>query len=175
MDRAPENHYPTLTLKEICALRPPAASSAVLFLWATVPMLPQALEVMHAWGFRYKSHFVWIKHRNGTGYWNRNRHELLLVGTRGRIPAPAPGTQWSSAIAAQAGRHSAKPPLYREIIETLFPTLPKLELFARGKPAPGWEAWGNEVEPIDLEDIDGDLAEIEGIAAVRRKRAGARL
>ena len=65
----------------------------MLFLWATAPMLPQALEVMAAWGFKYKSHMVWVKDRTGTGYWFRNAHELLLVGTKGRIPAPAPGMQ----------------------------------------------------------------------------------
>jgi hypothetical protein len=81
----------------------------VLFLWATVPMLPHALEVMAASGFSYKSSFVWVKPRAGTGYWNRNQHELLLVGTKGNVPAPAAGTQWSSVIEAPTGRHSEKP------------------------------------------------------------------
>ena len=71
-----------------------AADDCVLFLWATSPMLPQALEVMKAWGFAYVSGAVWVKDRIGTGYWFRNRHELLLVGTRGNVPAPAMGTQW---------------------------------------------------------------------------------
>jgi N6-adenosine-specific RNA methylase IME4 len=146
MDRAADNHYPTLSLREICALRPPAASSAVLFLWATAPMVPAALEVMAAWGFCYKSHCVWLKDRTGTGYWFRSRHELLLLGTRGKVPAPAPGTQWPSTIDAPVGRHSAKPRAFRYLIEEMFPTLPRLELFARGKPAPGWSAWGNEVD-----------------------------
>jgi len=87
MDRAADNHYPTMTLAELCAMKVPAAPDCALFLWATVPMLPQALQVMEAWGFNYRSHFVWLKPRagnqEGTGYWNRNAHELLLVGTRG--------------------------------------------------------------------------------------------
>jgi N6-adenosine-specific RNA methylase IME4 len=112
----------------------------VLFLWATVPMLQQALQVMSAWGFKYKSHFVWIKDRIGTGYWNRNKHELLLVGTRGKIPAPAPGTQCESAIEAAVGRHSAKPECFLELIERYFPTLPKIELNRRGPSRPGWSA-----------------------------------
>jgi N6-adenosine-specific RNA methylase IME4 len=52
-------------------------------------MLAQALDVMATWGFRYQSNFVWDKEVIGTGYWNRNRHEHLLIGTRGSIPAPA--------------------------------------------------------------------------------------
>ena len=100
MDRAADNHYPTSPLEEIKALSVPsiAAPDCVLFLWATVPMLPQALEVMSAWGFTYKSNFAWAKNRMGTGYWNRNKHELLLIGTCGHIPAPAMGTQAVSLI-----------------------------------------------------------------------------
>jgi N6-adenosine-specific RNA methylase IME4 len=54
----------------------------VLFLWGTVPMTPQALEVMAAWGFKYVSNVVWVKDKAGTGYWYRNQHETLFVGTR---------------------------------------------------------------------------------------------
>ena len=72
-------------------LKPPAAENAVLFLWATAPMLPDALRLMNAWGFKYRSHLVWRKDRMGTGYWFRFSHELLLVGVRGDVPAPAPG------------------------------------------------------------------------------------
>jgi N6-adenosine-specific RNA methylase IME4 len=145
MDRAADNHYPTMTLDGIKALPVPAAPDCVLFLWATVPMLPQAVEVMAAWGFTYKSNFAWVKDRAGTGYWNRNRHELLLIGTRGNIPAPAPGEQYESAIAASVGEHSAKPFHFREIIEDMFPTLPRVELFHRGESFAGWDVWGNEV------------------------------
>ena len=95
-DRAPENHYPTSDLQEIKDRDVPSicADDCVLFLWATVPLLDQAMVVMDAWGFNYVSQFVWVKDKAGTGYWNRNRHELLLVGTRGSVPAPAPGTQF---------------------------------------------------------------------------------
>lgn len=143
MDRAADNHYPTMTLGQIKALPVPAADDAVLFLWATVPMLPQALEVMDAWGFTYKSHFAWVKDRSGTGYWNRNKHELLLIGTRGNIPAPAPGEQYESVIEAKLQEHSRKPFHFREIIEETFPSLPRIELFAREQ-FDGWDAWGNE-------------------------------
>jgi N6-adenosine-specific RNA methylase IME4 len=146
-DRGAVNHYPTMSLAEIKALPIPAAKDAALFLWATVPMLPQALETMAAWGFIYKSHFVWVKDKRGLGFWNRNRHELLLVGTRGKIPAPAPGTQFDSVIEAPRGRHSEKPAIVREMIAQMFPNVPKLEMFARGQRVAGWDFWGNEVTP----------------------------
>ena len=108
-------------------------------------MLPQALEVMKAWGFEYKRSFTWAKNKMGTGYWARNQTEYLLVGTRGKIPAPAMGTQWSSLIPAPVGRHSEKPVVFYEMIEKYFPTLPKIELHARGVVSrPGWDVWGLE-------------------------------
>jgi N6-adenosine-specific RNA methylase IME4 len=145
MDRAAANHYPTMRLADIKALPIPAAKDAVLFLWATAPMLPAALETMAAWGFTYKSHFVWIKDRVGTEYWARNQHELLLIGTRGHVPCPAPGTQFDSVIEAPRGRHSEKPAIVREMIAAMFPTVPKLEMFARGQHSCGFDYWGNEV------------------------------
>ena len=151
MDRAADNHYPTSPLEEIKALDVASitARDCVLFLWATVPMLPQALDVMAAWGFTYKSSFAWAKDKIGTGYWARNTHEPLLIGTRGSVPAPAPGTQAASLIEAPVGRHSEKPAIFYEIIEGYFPTLPKIELHARGVVArPGWDVWGLEA-PID--------------------------
>jgi N6-adenosine-specific RNA methylase IME4 len=148
MDRAADNHYPTQELDEILRLDVSsiAADDCVLFLWATVPMLPQAINVMEVWGFKYKSHFVWIKDRIGTGYWNRNKHELLLIGTRGDIPAPAMGEQAESAIEAPLTKHSAKPPFFIALIESYFPTLRKIELNRRGLARTGWAAWGNEAE-----------------------------
>jgi N6-adenosine-specific RNA methylase IME4 len=145
MDRAADNHYPTSGTDAICA-RPVAdiaADDCALFLWATVPMLPDALRVMTAWGFDYKSHCIWAKDRIGTGYWFRNQHELLLVGTRGKIPAPAMGTQVASLVDAPVGKHSAKPVQFYDLIEAYFPTLPKIELNARAA-RPGWDAWGYE-------------------------------
>jgi len=146
MDRAADNHYPTSPLEAIKALDAGsiAAPDCVLFLWATVPMLPQAIEVLSTWGFSYKSSFVWVKDRAGTGYWSRNRHEILLIGARGYVPAPAMGTQWPSVIEAPVARHSEKPAAVYELIESYFPTLPKIELHARGRFRAGWDVWGNE-------------------------------
>lgn len=149
MDRAPENHYPTTPTSEIRA-RPVAqlaAPDAVLFLWATAPMLPDAFAVMESWGFTYKTHAIWVKRRpgkvRGPGYWLTGEHEILMIGTRGNPPAPAPGTQWPSVFIAPVGEHSAKPDRAYELIESYFPTLPKIELNARTR-RPGWDVWGAE-------------------------------
>ncbi|HEV7284038.1 MAG TPA: MT-A70 family methyltransferase [Kaistia sp.] len=145
LDRAADNHYPTTPTNDI-VLRPVgdiAAPDSVLFLWATAPMIKAALRVLEHWGFEYKAQFIWEKDKLGTGYWNRNMHELLLVGTRGNVPAPAMGEQWPSVIKAPVGEHSEKPEIFAELIEAYYPNLPKIELNAR-RGRPGWDVWGLE-------------------------------
>ena len=150
MDRAADNHYPTSDLETIKArdVASIAAPDCVLFLWATAPMLLEAVEVLKAWGFEYKTHAVWEKERvgdgRGTGYWFLGEHEILLLGTRGNVVAPAPGTQARSVIKAPVGPHSQKPDRALEIIESYFPNLPKIELNRRGPARDGWSAWGAE-------------------------------
>jgi N6-adenosine-specific RNA methylase IME4 len=164
LDRAADNHYPTSCTEVIAARDVPAiaARDCVLFLWATVPMLPHALLVMAAWGFDYRSHCVWSKVRPtgepaiGTGYWFRNCHEILLVGVSGDIPAPAPGEQEISLLEAAIGTHSEKPEEFYRLIEDYFPTLPKIELNAR-RARPGWDAWGNEAPATDLHESDAQV------------------
>ena len=163
MDRSADNHYPTSGLdaikdRNVGSL---AADDCVLFLWATVPMLPQAIEVMAAWGFAYKSHMIWAKDRIGTGYWFRNQHELLLVGTRGKVPAPAMGEQFPSVIEAPVGAHSAKPEKFYEVIEAYFPTLPKIELNAR-QAREGWVRWGYEAPEENTQEGSGTAREASG-------------
>jgi N6-adenosine-specific RNA methylase IME4 len=148
LDRSADNHYPTSPTAAIAArdVASIAADDAVLFLWATIPMLPDALLVMRRWGFEYRSHFAWVKDAIGTGFWIREKHELLLIGTRGRPVAPAPGQQWESVFhSPRGGRHSEKAEEVLEMIEALFPNVPKVELNRRGPPRPGWSAWGNGV------------------------------
>jgi N6-adenosine-specific RNA methylase IME4 len=144
MDRAADNHYECANVAEIKAMKVPAADDCVLFLWATAPLLPEALEVMKAWGFTYRSNQIWAKNRAGTGFWFRSQHEQLLVGTKGNIPAPAPGTQYSSLIEAPLGEHSVKPEAFAEMIEDMFSDVPSVELFAR-RPRLGWTAIGDEL------------------------------
>jgi N6-adenosine-specific RNA methylase IME4 len=151
-DRAAANHYAVSKLAAIKSrdVQSIAADDCVLALWATVPMLPEALEVLEAWGFTYKSHAVWLKDRAGTGYWFRNVHELLLIGTRGEPVAPAMGTQWESAWDGKKfSEHSQKPVEAYEMLEIYFPNIPKIELDARAA-RDGWDRWGAEA-PVDME------------------------
>jgi N6-adenosine-specific RNA methylase IME4/ParB-like chromosome segregation protein Spo0J len=142
---AAEDHYPTMPLVDICGLpiTEHATDDAVLLLWATSALLPQAFEVMKAWGFEYRSSAVWVKSRQGLGHWFRVRHELLLVGVRGKLPPPAPSSRPDSVVLADLGEHSEKPEEFYALIERMWPELPRLELFARSARA-GWERWGNQ-------------------------------
>ena len=148
MDRAADNHYPTMSLEDLVALGVPAiaAKNAVLFMWATGPHLRQAMTVLEAWGFEYKTILTWDKVKAGTGKWLFNQTEHLLICTRGNVPAPGDELMISSLYRERRTEHSAKPEAILDWIDTLFPTpIPKVELFRRGPPRPGWAAWGNEV------------------------------
>lgn len=139
-----ENQYKTMAVAELARLKIPAATDAVLFMWATAPKLREAFDVMDAWGFMYRTHAVWDKEKLGMGYWFRGQHELLLVGTRGKFRPPPENARASSVIRSPRARHSEKPVAAYELIERMFPACRKLELFSR-KPREGWTAWGNQV------------------------------
>ena len=141
--RRATNQYPCMETDEIMKLSPPVADQAVLYLWATSAHLPDALRVMAAWGFEYKANVVWVKDSIGTGWWVRNRHELLLIGSRGEMPTPLPAGRPDSVIEAPRGEHSEKPVAAYEMIEHAYPGCAYLELFARSK-RDGWDSWGYE-------------------------------
>jgi N6-adenosine-specific RNA methylase IME4 len=143
---SPEQHYPTMTTTEIAELKIPAADNAILFMWVVSSLLPDALKVIEAWGFVPKSTMVWVKPSIGPGNYVRNRHELLIIATRGNRPLPEPKHRVDSVVEAPRGRHSEKPKVFYELIERMYPHATRLELFARGKQRPGWTFWGNEVE-----------------------------
>jgi N6-adenosine-specific RNA methylase IME4 len=144
-DLAPDQHYPTLPTTEIQALQVPAAEHGILFLWAVSGLLPDALAVVAAWGFTYKTSAVWVKTNGiGPGVWLRNRHELLLVATRGNWSPPIPELRVDSVIEAKRRRHSQKPDQTYELIEQMYPAARRLELYAR-TPRAGWTAWGNQL------------------------------
>lgn len=144
-NRAIENHYPTMTLEEICAMPVAelAADDAMLYLWATAPKLAECLEVVKAWGFEYRTNIVWDKEKIGMGYHARNQHEILLICKRGNIPPPQAGKQPSSVHREARTAHSAKPSFYYEMIEEAYSGLQKIELFCRS-PRQGWAVWGNQ-------------------------------
>lgn len=153
MDRHAANHYTVEAAYTAVDLHKAtkdrlecAAKDCLLAMWATVPHLAIAIDLLRLRGFDYVSHYVWGKDKVGTGHWNRNKHELLLLGVRGNIPCPAPGEQWESLQLAPVTHHSAKPELFLEMLEQYFPSLPKIEFNRRGPARPGWDAWGNEAE-----------------------------
>lgn len=140
----PQEHYSVMDTQKICDLKVPSAKDAILFLWATNPKLKEALEVISAWGFTYKTNLVWIKNKFGTGYYFRGQHELLLLAVKGSIGCPDEKDRPSSVVMATVEKHSQKPTSIREMIEQMYPNHKYLELFAREK-ARGWKSWGNEV------------------------------
>ena len=140
-----EAHYPTMELKDICSLNIPSSKNSVLYLWATAPKLPDALKVMEAWGYTYKSCSIWDKIRPAIGYWWLGRHELLLVGTKGKFSPPKSHQRVGSVFTEKRGRHSHKPDQIRDYITSWTTGLNRLELFAREKHI-GWHSWGNEVD-----------------------------
>jgi N6-adenosine-specific RNA methylase IME4 len=149
---APDNHYGTSPIDEIKALpvAPLAADDAALLLWATMPNLPAAFEVIAAWGFIFKTvAVVWVKQNpsgnglhTGMGYWTRSNAELCLLATKGAPQRLARDVQ--QIVLAPVGEHSAKPEEVRRRIERLFAG-PYLELYGR-KPVPGSTVWGNEIK-----------------------------
>jgi N6-adenosine-specific RNA methylase IME4 len=165
--RCPDAHYPTMSLDEICAMpvEEIATPDAALFLWTTAATFPESLDMVKAWGFQYVTHLVWVKHTHGLGFWIRNQHEVLIIAKRGNMRSPLEADRPSSVIQSPRREHSRKPDEAYEIIERMYPDLPKLELFAR-KARPGWLAWGNELpsgeswaqmweRPFDYAKLDG--------------------
>lgn len=152
------SHYKTMSLKDIKDLPVGgvADNNSVLFMWATYPMLKEALLVIEAWGFQYKSiAFQWLKLNKkngkpfyGLGRWTRGNMECCLLAVKGK-----PSRKSNSVfqlIQSPISRHSEKPHEAREKIIELMGDLPRIELFARQK-TEGWDVWGNEVESdIDL-------------------------
>lgn len=151
---AAEHHYPTMSIGELCSLPVNrfAAPDCALFLWSTFPQLPEALRLIRAWGFTYKTvAFVWLKQNRkslswfyGLGFWTRGNAEVCLLATKGHPKRKRADIH--QFIISPIEAHSKKPDEAREKIVALMGDLPRLELFARQR-VPGWDAWGNEVEP----------------------------
>ena len=127
-----------------------SSDNCVLFVWATFPMLQEALSTIKAWGFTYKTAaFVWAKRNKkapswfwGLGNWTRSNAEVCLLAIKGHPQRASKAVH--SIVDAPIGRHSAKPHEVRERIVTLMGDMPRIELFARER-VDGWDCWGNEV------------------------------
>jgi N6-adenosine-specific RNA methylase IME4 len=141
----PDLKYPVMSLEDICAIpvKDIADDNAVLFLWTTSYHIFQSQAVLDAWGFTYKSRFIWDKVKHNMGYYNSVRHEILLIATKGTC-TPDNLELIDSVQSIERKRHSEKPEEFRRIIETLYKYGNKVELFAR-KQTEGWSVYGNEV------------------------------
>lgn len=140
-----DRHYPTMTMEELCELNIEdiAADDSVLFLWVTSPFLDRCWQLIEAWGFEYKASFIWDKQKHNYGNYNSVRHEFLLVCTRGSC-APEANKLFDSVVSVErSSEHSQKPQEFYDIIETLYPSGNRIELFARNE-RQGWARWGNE-------------------------------
>lgn len=137
--------YDTMSYEELANLPVPSISdkNCVMFMWATVPLLPTGISLLKEWGFEYKTSVCWFKENSyGLGYWFRGMYEILLIGVKGKVkPFKA---QIPNVISCPIQKHSRKPDRFRKIIETVTKNeTPRIELFARTK-IHGWDTWGND-------------------------------
>ncbi|MEW6039014.1 MAG: MT-A70 family methyltransferase [Pseudomonadota bacterium] len=150
------NRYGTLTLREIMEIpvAQVAAENSHLYLWVPNALLPEGLQVMDAWGFKYKTNLIWHKIRQdggpdgrGVGFYFRNTTEIVLFGVKGHLRTASPGRTQVNIIKSRKREHSRKPDEMYSIIESCSPG-PYLELFARGS-LQGWDQWGNQVDDYE--------------------------
>lgn len=155
------DHYKTMTNEEIYNLpiKDIAEDECVLLLWATSPLLPEALKTIESWGFKYKTvAFCWNKQTktgkwvSNLGKWTMGNIEICLLGVKGSPNKWRQDKAIKQLVVAERTKHSKKPDEVRDRIVKLFGDRPRVELFARQK-TDGWDVWGNEVE-CDLEIVD---------------------
>lgn len=140
-------HYNTMSIKEICdiPIKNISEDNSVLFLWVTSPLLEDSFSIINAWGFKYKTSFVWDKVGHNMGHYNSVRHEMLLIATRGSC-TPDNKTLYDSVQSIEkTDKHSQKPVEFLNIIDDLYIYGDRIELFARERQKDGWFLWGNEI------------------------------
>ena len=148
-----DGQYPTMDLDEIKELpiNKISADPGILLLWATFPKLPEAFEVIRAWGFTYRTlGFSWIKTNAdgtpffGAGYYSRSNCEVCLLSVKGDAHSLVKSNSVSSVVMSPRKNHSHKPDVVRDRIVELFGDVPRIELFSRDT-IPGWNCWGDQV------------------------------
>ena len=148
-----ERHYGTMSISDLKKMNVNALADddCILLMWATFPQLKDAISLMEAWGFRYKTiGFNWVKRNKiadswfwGMGNWTRSNSEICLIGIKGKPKRIGKGVH--SVIDNRIMRHSKKPDIVRDKIVELCGDVPRLEMFAREK-ADGWDAFGDEID-----------------------------
>jgi N6-adenosine-specific RNA methylase IME4 len=166
-EKSASKHYDLMTLADIKAMpvQQLASSDCLLAMWAVQAMLDQALEVMRAWGFKFKTSGAWAKQSStgskwafGTGYLFRCSAEFFLIGTRGNPRSAVRDVR--NLIVAPVREHSRKPEDLHVSLERMFPDAKRCELFARAE-RPGWDAWGNQTakfSPAAMSETESMLA-----------------
>ena len=140
-------HYDTMTINELCKLPVNNISekNSILFLWVTSPLLEDAFQVVNAWGFKYKTSFIWNKVKHNMGHYNSVRHEILLVCTKGSCTPDNKKLYNSVQSIERNNNHSEKPIEFINIIDDLYNYGNKLEMFCRTIKKENWYGWGNEL------------------------------
>lgn len=140
-------HYDTMSVNKICSLpvKEISEKDSVLFLWVTSPLLEDAFTVIKAWGFKYKTSFVWDKVKHNMGHYNSVRHEMLLIATKGSCTPDNKKLYDSVQSIERSDNHSEKPIEFLNIIDDLYNYGNKLEMFCRGIKKDKWYGWGNEI------------------------------
>jgi N6-adenosine-specific RNA methylase IME4 len=134
--------YPTMTVREIGAVKVPADDNCIVWLWTTNAFMRQAYQVLDAWGFQDKTILTWVKNRIGVGNWLRGQTEHCILAVKGRPVVQL--TNQSTVLHAPGREHSRKPEEFYRLVEGLCPARVRLELFAREK-REGWTCAGAEV------------------------------
>lgn len=156
------SHYDVMNIEDIKSLpvNELASKNSVLLVWVTFPILPEALNVLTAWGFDYKTvAFTWVKRNKknytwfwGMGYYTRANPEICILATKGK-GLPVLNRSVHSVIDTPIEEHSKKPDVVRKLIVQLFGNIqPRIELFARKK-APEWICVGNEIDGRDIREV----------------------
>ena len=140
-------HYDTMSINELCKLPVNNISekNSILFLWVTSPLLEDAFKVVNAWGFKYKTSFIWDKVKHNMGHYNSVRHEILLVCTKGSCTPDNKKLYNSVQSIERNNNHSEKPLEVLNIIDDLYNFGNKLEMFCRTIKKENWYGWGNEL------------------------------
>lgn len=169
-DRNAKAWYDCMNVDELKALPVGdiAAPDCMLACWATYPCLADALEVIQHWGFSYVTvGFVWVKLNKSvglrrtinllsdifmsTGYWTRANSEIIILAKKGQPQRGSKGVR--EVVFAPRGKHSEKPLIFREHLESLVIADRRVELFCRHDATESWDAWGNQVGAHDAGTI----------------------